>query len=219
MKKNFVLIGLLIGSVLCMPTVLMADDFQYALNVKEVKFLNDDERKPNFFPVKKDDNFELYVQNGQPHWRQGMSAKIPIAYQSGKKARISVTFDMECGQNRPPSRSSMRIRGKGLDDSEDVLIRFPATRPTQINEISTGHYEVTYNNVRSEDVFALQKIRYVEHFFSKWEVSFDEGNSWVDVQDKSENELFVTWRTPSPEFLDRSVFTQQPTYNSSNTFL
>jgi hypothetical protein len=187
---------------LAMPLQVRAQRFQYSIQLQEVTFL-DGESTPNLFPIKKDDGSGLYVNSGQPHWTQTQSVftKIPIAYQSGTKPRVTAKFTLECTQ---PIGNQVKMRGivRNPDNQEEVITKF---EELDISVSSTGHgmYNLLYKRGKGVEAFK-KKIRYIRLYSIDWEISFDNGTNWSVVEDNNNsniNELYVTWKKPLEEYV------------------
>jgi hypothetical protein len=187
-----------------MPLQVQAQSFRYSIRLQEVTFLNDDVnnlRNVNLFPINKDDGSGSYVSNGQPHWTRSQAIKVPIAYQSGTKPRVTAQFKLECSQ---AIGNQVQIRGNVRNpvNREDTITTFATL---DINPVSTGGtnpytYDLLYDKGTGSNL--AKKIRYIENYTIQWEISFDNGSHWnvIDAASNSNtNELYVTWKKPLEE--------------------
>jgi hypothetical protein len=119
----------------------------------------------------------------------------PISYCSGSKIKLKAKFDIACNGFNV---DFIRIQPYFEATESTPAMKFPVRKPnaTMLNQ---GKYELEYLVQESNKAFTPNTICYVENFGPKWKISYDEGNTFEDMADKSSNELYVTWKKPKEE--------------------
>lgn len=147
----------------------------------------------NFFPIRRDDNGEFYVNGNQPHWTfAGISH--PIAYMSGTRMRVSAKLNID-GLKSPTL--NIKIKGAIYVKGEKL-----AELPTLSKTITRSSNAIDYQKQFADAPFILNKIVYDAACKIKWQISFDNGSTWANFSESS-NELYVVLKKPTDELPER----------------
>jgi hypothetical protein len=180
-----------------MPLSLCGQTLQYNLTLASVTFGDYQGSDPNFFPVKKDDGSGLYVAAGQSHWNKNQpNLNIPIAYQSGKKPRMTAKLELRCPK---PITGRVKILCKmtNTNNPSEIITTFESKSVTPTG--SAGNYTLLYEKGTGSEL--AKRIRYFSGCTLNWEISFDDGSGSRQIvhASRSTNELYVTWKKPMLE--------------------
>ncbi len=118
--------------------------------------------------------------------------KYPIAYVSTNKCKVaSAVFKL------PGSKS--------YDVSFSAKLRFDTSFWSSYSSIVTGSASgstITCSSVQFPDAFeSSEEVGYNNSFSTRWDISFNNGDNWSDIEGESSNELYLTWKSgPSTAF-------------------
>jgi hypothetical protein len=175
--------------------VIVVNDIKEIVQLKEVYFHDqtDNNQKTNFFPIRRDDNGEYYVNGNQPYWTSN-GISHPIAYVSGTKMYVSSKIIID-GTKSLSDKAKIR----GTIYIKDIKMADLPTVDYNINKFSTTNM-IDYIKVAAKTNLEPNKIIYDEFCKVKWEISFDMGRNWSEFA-VSSNELYVLWKKPANEVL------------------
>ncbi|MDA3873262.1 MAG: hypothetical protein PF795_04815 [Kiritimatiellae bacterium] len=114
----------------------------------------------------------------------------PVSYTSGEKITVSAKFKIDAYDASQIDTTDIKIRGTGPDGfkigdpEEGITPNLVGTNLTIGATVSEG-----------ETKFADDKVKYYSNFDILWEISFDDGDTWIEVG-SSDNMLYVTYMEP-----------------------
>jgi len=136
-----------------------------------------------FYPISSDPTPSGSVTvYGSDQWDPSEGHQYPVLYAGGSTPTVNVTFQLPSSQSEP----TVEARGYGPD-----AFNIPATNVTQ-----SGN-ELLLSNANMSQAFDSQ-VQYYQEFSIDWQLSFDGGNTWVDVG-TSDNPMYVTAAAPTPD--------------------
>lgn len=179
LTKNFKKIGLTLTASLSVLS-LSAQDFSYSsVTIDQANFTGGN------LPIRKDEDATFY---GAPHWINGVEEQVPVAYVSGNKARVNAHFTFVC-ENAP---DSIMVRGIGPEG-----FNFQP-RKIALEEEAPGTYGFYYPSTYADEAFAAGESDFYKPFAIGWDVSFNDGETWRNV-DTTKNNMYVTRDNPQSE--------------------
>ncbi len=179
-------IPLFLWAIVC-PCLSFAQNFQYSnVKVTSVSFVGTN------LNIKKDDGTGSYAK---PQWTATAAIKSPVAYISGDAPKVSASFTFQCA-NAP---AFVYLRGEASDS-----IVFPSQKAVLSNS-SANLYKMEYPETSGSHTFKQGVVRFFKPFVINWEISFDNGTSWRNIEE-TKNTLYVTYKTPQAEAGDFAWF-------------
>ena len=158
--------------------IIFAQNFQYPnVKITSVSFGGTN------LNIKKDDGSGSYTK---PQWSP--AAKNPVAYVSGTAPSVSASFTFQCA-NAP---AFVHLKGEASDS-----ITFPSQKAI-LSNTGSGTYKLDYPETAGSHVFKKEVVRFFKPFTINWQISFDNGNSWRNIEE-TQNTLYVTYKTPQAE--------------------
>ena len=143
------------------------------------------ENGQGFYPIASDPTASgIVTPYGQDQWDPSLGNENPVLYSAGSTPALTATFQLPSSQ----TLTNVEARAYGPDGFDITA--------TAKNIFQSGN-ELTLMDANMSQSFT-SSVQYYPDFSIDWQLSFDGGNSWVDIG-TSDNPLYVSAAVPIPD--------------------